>query len=175
VGTAVTKYLKGGRPHPFGLAINFVTMDDFELEPAKGDRYIEESDLSAEEVEGEEVVDEAKTKSAFHVSGVSLFGGRELHEDGTPHYHAVMSFDHKEHWPDARKKLTIDGDTSAIRIEKPQPRQKVSDFLETRWHIAPRTGTRLERCCHWKDLSLSRGSGSGKESSTSRTRRRLGI
>jgi len=41
-----------------------------------------------------------------------------------------MSFVQKEHWPDARRKLSIDGDTSAIRIEKPQPRQPVRGFLE---------------------------------------------
>jgi len=63
-------------------------------------------------------------------AGVRMFGGRELHQDGTPHYHAVLSFAEKKHWPDAVRKLTIEGDTNAIRLEKPKPRQRIGDFLE---------------------------------------------
>lgn len=63
-------------------------------------------------------------------AGVRLFGGRELHQDGTPHYHAVLSFVDKVHWTDAVKKLSIEGDTNAIRLEKPRPRQRPHDFLE---------------------------------------------
>jgi hypothetical protein len=63
-------------------------------------------------------------------AGVRLFGGRELHKDGTPHYHVVFSFLHKVNWPDAAKKFSIEGDTNAIRFEKPKPRQRLSGFLE---------------------------------------------
>lgn len=63
-------------------------------------------------------------------AGVRLFGGRELHKDGTPHYHVVFSFLHKVNWPDAAKKFSIEGDTNAIRFEKPKPRQRLSAFLE---------------------------------------------
>ncbi len=135
-------------------------MDEFELEPAKGDRYVEDG-VSDEDGVGEEQGEDGlekgqgnyhvngkhlyvtwskskiESKDEFHEkllvvlpAGVRLFGGRELHEDGTPHYHVVMSFDHKVHWPDARRKLSLEGDTSVIRIEKPKPCQKVSDFLE---------------------------------------------
>jgi len=60
-----------------------------------------------------------------------VFGGRELHKDGTPHYHAVFKFENKVHWTDAHKHLTIQGDTTAIHIAKPRPRQRVDEFLET--------------------------------------------
>src|SRR5256885_12888405 len=50
-------------------------------------------------------------------AGVRLFGGRELHQDDTPHYHVVFSFLHKVNWPDAAKKFSIEGDTNAIRFE----------------------------------------------------------
>jgi hypothetical protein len=63
-------------------------------------------------------------------AGVRLFGGRELHKDGTPHYHVVFSFLHKVNWPDAAKKFSIEGDTNAIRFEKPKARQRLSGFLE---------------------------------------------
>jgi hypothetical protein len=62
-------------------------------------------------------------------AGVRLFGGRELHQDGTLHYHVVFSFLHKVNWPDAAK-FSIEGDTNAIRFEKPKPRRRLSDFLE---------------------------------------------
>jgi hypothetical protein len=63
-------------------------------------------------------------------AGVRLFGGRGLHQDGTPHYHVVFSFLHKVNWPDAAKKFSIEGDTNAIRFDKPKPRRRLSDFLE---------------------------------------------
>jgi hypothetical protein len=63
-------------------------------------------------------------------AGVRLFGGRGLHQDGTPHYHVVFSFLHKVNWPDAAKKFSIEGDTNTIRFEKPKPRGGLSDFLE---------------------------------------------
>ena len=131
-------------------------MSDFEDIPAVGDASVDEE---REDTPSEDDVLEEKTggkyrfngkyiyatwaksrideKEVFHQkllailpAGVRLFGGRELHKDGTPHYHVVMSFSDKQHWPDAVKKLTIEGDTSAIRLDKPKPRQKVSGFLE---------------------------------------------
>ena len=63
-------------------------------------------------------------------AGVRMFGGRELHQDGTPHYHVVFSFTEKVHWRDAAKRFAIEEDTNAIRFEKPRARQRVSDFLE---------------------------------------------
>ncbi|KAL8912120.1 MAG: hypothetical protein Q9171_002836 [Xanthocarpia ochracea] len=63
-------------------------------------------------------------------SNIQYFGGRVLHQDGTPHYHVVIKFDNKVHWPDAAKHLRIEGDTNAIRIETPRSRQPVGPFLE---------------------------------------------
>ena len=63
-------------------------------------------------------------------AGVRMFGGRELHQDGTPHYHVVFSFLNKVHYRDAAKRFSIPGDTNAIGFEKPKVRQRVSDFLE---------------------------------------------
>ena len=61
---------------------------------------------------------------------VRLFSGRELHQDGTPHYYIVFSFDEKVHWRDTVKRFSIEGDTNTIRFKKPKVRQRVSDFLE---------------------------------------------
>ena len=67
--------------------------------------------------------------------GVKLFGGKELHDDGTPHYHVVIEFERRVHWRNAREKFMIrhdDGevDTSAIRIVCPYRGQSVEQFLE---------------------------------------------
>ena len=59
-----------------------------------------------------------------------MFGGRELHQDGTPYYHVVFSFSEKVHWRDAAKRFSIEGDTSAIRFEKLKRGQRRSDFLQ---------------------------------------------
>ena len=81
-------------------------------------------------------------------AGVRLFGGRELHQDGTPHYHVVFSFLEKVHWPDAAKKFSMEGDTTAIRFEKPKPRQRVSDFLENTMAYCAKDGDTFgERLC----------------------------
>jgi len=63
-----------------------------------------------------------------------IFSGKELYQDGNPHYHAVMRFPYKVYWKDARKKLMITGsdgdiDTRAIRIVVPDEMESVSDFL----------------------------------------------
>ncbi|KAL8876958.1 MAG: hypothetical protein Q9198_004933 [Flavoplaca austrocitrina] len=57
------------------------------------------------------------------------FGCRELHEDGTPHYHVACRFARKTHWSDALGHLRMEGDTEAVRIEQPKPRQPVRLFL----------------------------------------------
>ncbi|KAG0634723.1 hypothetical protein HOY80DRAFT_1140463 [Tuber brumale] len=76
-------------------------------------------------------------KEEFHLKLASsnkeilqLYGGRELHEDGTPHYHAVIRFAHRVNWPDARAKFHLADDTEAIKIRVPQPRQPINRFLE---------------------------------------------
>jgi len=81
-------------------------------------------------------------------AGVRMFGGRELHEDGTPHYHVVFSFADRVHWPDAAKKFSIEGDTNAIRFEKLKPHQRVSDFLENTMAYCSKDGDTFgERLC----------------------------
>ena len=148
-----------GAPAPGCAAIILVTMDDFAGIPPLGDTFAYASDeetksVSDEEEAGEEAGDgkyhingkhiyvtwsksKIDSKEEFHEkllamlpAGVRMFGGRELHEDGTPHYHVVFSFPDRVHWRDAAKKFWIEGDTNAIRFEKPKPRQRVSDFLE---------------------------------------------
>ena len=134
-------------------------MDDFAGIPSLGDKFAYASDeetklISDEEETGEDAGDgkyrfngkhiyvtwsksKIELKEEFHEklvamlpAGVRMFGGRELHQDGTPHYHVVFSFAEKVHWRDAAQKFAIEGDTNAIRFEKPKPRQRVSDFLE---------------------------------------------
>ena len=63
-----------------------------------------------------------------------IFGARELHRDGSPHYHAAFRFRTAVHWPDARKRFMLvapDGkvDTTAIRIIVPDKREDGSHFL----------------------------------------------
>ena len=61
---------------------------------------------------------------------IQYFGGRNLHQDGTPHYHVVFQFEKKVHWPDAIKHLRIVADTNAICIRKPRPCKPIGPFLE---------------------------------------------
>jgi Geminivirus Rep catalytic domain len=130
-------------------------MSDFENVPAAADLCL--LDELDEEVESELEEDEEtkkwrsngkhiyvtwskskiEEKEVFHqkllailLPGVRLYGGREKHQDGTPHYHVVMSFLHKVNWPDAASEFHIEGDTNALRFEKPKPRQKLAGFLE---------------------------------------------
>ena len=134
-------------------------MADFEGIPALGDSCVDEVE-EMEEIESGEESDgcsdtggkyrfngkhiyvtwsksKVESKDEFHEklvtmmpSGVRMFGGRELHQDGTPHYHVVFSFAEKVHWADAAKRFSIEGDTNAIRFEKLKPGQRLSDFLE---------------------------------------------
>ncbi len=149
-------------------------MADFADIPAAGDSYVDEELEGV--VAGDEVLEEEKDgkwrfngkyiyvtwskskieeKEVFHQkllallpAGVRMFGGRELHEDGTPHYHVVFSFTEKVHWPDAAKKFSIEGDTNAIRFEKPKQRQRISDFLENTQAYCSKDGDTFgERLC----------------------------
>ncbi len=172
--------------------IILVTMSDFEDIPAAGDAVVDEE---REDTPSEDGVLEEKEpgkwrfngkhiyatwskskideKEVFHQkllailpAGVQLFGGRELHKDGTPHYHVVMSFLHKVNWPDAVKKFTIEGDTNAIRFEKPKPGQRFSGFLENTMTYSARDGDTFgERLClegavaeqkkrKWQDIAV---------------------
>jgi hypothetical protein len=62
--------------------------------------------------------------------GSQIFGGKEFHEDGNPHYHAVIKFPRRVHWTNARLKFKLEGDTDAIRIEPPRRYQNIEQFLE---------------------------------------------
>lgn len=158
-----------GAPAPGCAAIILVTMDDFAGIPPLGDTLAYASDEETKSVFDEEEVGEEggdgkyrfngkhiyvtwskskiEKKEVFHEklnailpAGVKLFGGRKLHEDGTPHYHVVFSFTEKVHWRDAAKKFSIEGDTNAIRFEKPKPRQRVSPFLENKMAYCAKDG-----------------------------------
>jgi hypothetical protein len=72
--------------------------------------------------------------------GVRVFGGRELDAQGTPIYHAVISFVKKMHWPDAAKKFSIDGQTKGIGFAKPKPRHRAGDFWESSVAYCARDG-----------------------------------
>src|SRR5687767_2722939 len=71
-------------------------------------------------------------------STLEIFGSKELHEDGTPHYHAVMRFGKKPHWRKARKNfavwIDVDGervvDTHSIYIRTKKPREPEARFLQ---------------------------------------------
>jgi hypothetical protein len=157
MGSVVTVDMKGGSP-PVCLAVIQVTMDDFADIPAAGDACVSEAESEEQKCDGSEGgVEEGDGKYRFNGKniyvtwskskidskeefneklltilpvGVRYFGGRELHQDGTPHYHVVFSFLNKVHWPDAVKKFSIEGDTNAIRLVKPKRGQRVVDFLE---------------------------------------------
>jgi len=67
-------------------------------------------------------------------SGIEIFGGKELHRDGNPHYYAVLRFPYRVNWQDARRKLMVPGpdgdvDTEAIWIVVPDKTESVGDFL----------------------------------------------
>ena len=82
------------------------------------------------------------------LSGVRYFGGRELHEDGTPHYYVVFQFEGKVHWSDVLQKFSIEGDINAIRIEKPRPRQSPRGFIENTMAYCSKDGNTFgERLC----------------------------
>jgi hypothetical protein len=64
-----------------------------------------------------------------------LYGSKELHKDGVPHYHVVIRFPYRVHWTDARRQLMLildDGsvDTQSIRIELPQAGESEHEFIQ---------------------------------------------
>src|ERR1700742_3125559 len=59
-----------------------------------------------------------------------VYGSKELHVDGSPHYHAVVLLSDGVTLMDARETLTFPGDTDGIRIEKQEPPQSLDEFLE---------------------------------------------
>lgn len=71
--------------------------------------------------------------------GVSMeiFGSKELHEDGTPHYHVVVRFSKKVYWKKAREMFSVRtwdkgkwlSDTHSIFIRKKPAKEEVGKFL----------------------------------------------
>lgn len=77
--------------------------------------------------------------SATERVAVEIFGRKELHEDGTPHYHVVLKFSKRVHWRKAREKLAVwivvDGrrviDTESIYIRKKSEWETGVKFLQS--------------------------------------------
>lgn len=75
--------------------------------------------------------------SAERTATVEIFGSKELHQDGTPHYHVVVRFSPRVHWENARDKLAmwidVNGervaDTRSIRICTKKTREPSEKFL----------------------------------------------
>ncbi|KAH8203902.1 hypothetical protein TruAng_001966 [Truncatella angustata] len=71
-------------------------------------------------------------------SKVEIFGARELHADGHPHYHVVMRFETKVHWKNSYSRFAAQFEeggelrqvATSIRIEKPDPGEHPKRFLE---------------------------------------------
>lgn len=69
---------------------------------------------------------------------VEIFGSKELHEDGVPHYHVVLRFSKKVHWRKAREKLAVtiekDGerviDTQSIYIRRKRQGETQEKWLQ---------------------------------------------
>ena len=62
--------------------------------------------------------------------GTSIYDCHELHQSGESHYHFVLRFPAKVHWPNGRRKFYIEGNTESIRIENPRPSQPIRKYLE---------------------------------------------
>ncbi|WQF90186.1 Putative geminivirus AL1 replication-associated protein, CLV type [Colletotrichum destructivum] len=67
-----------------------------------------------------------------------LYGGQELHQDVTSHYHVVMAFSERPHWRNAREKFAVsvpvnggsEVDTLSIRIQPLKRGETPSHFLD---------------------------------------------
>lgn len=78
----------------------------------------------------------ARSRATHNVS-VEMFGSREFHEDGVPHYHVLLRFSRTIYWPKARKELSVwiivDGhreiDTESIYIRKKKAEEPEDKFL----------------------------------------------
>ena len=70
---------------------------------------------------------------------VEVFGSKELHEDGVPHYHVMLRFEPRVHWRKARQNFSVwidvDGnrevDTCSIFIRKKPEREPAETFLKS--------------------------------------------
>jgi hypothetical protein len=62
--------------------------------------------------------------------GTEVYGSKELHVDGSPHYHAVVLLSDGVTLVDARETLTFPGDTEAVRVVTPADEQSMEDFLK---------------------------------------------
>ena len=68
---------------------------------------------------------------------VEVFGAKELHEDGRPHYHVILRFTPAVAWRHAREKLyvyiDVDGnrrvDTTAINVKKRSLKEPLAKFV----------------------------------------------
>lgn len=66
--------------------------------------------------------------------GTLMFGCKEFHKDGVPHYHAVLGFPKEVYWEDALSRFRLrmqcgEVDTRSIRIRVPYRAQAVEQFL----------------------------------------------
>jgi hypothetical protein len=79
--------------------------------------------------------------------GTRMYGSKELHEDGTPHYHVVMKFPCAVQWNDARSELMLiapDGkvDTESINIQLLDRKTDTREtFLENAQSYVEKCGT----------------------------------
>ena len=96
-----------------------------------------------------------KQLTALLPAGVRIFDDRELHQDDTLQYRVVFSFAHKVYWLYAAKKFSIEGDTNAVRVEKPEPRVPVSGFLNRRSALCSGDGVTFGE--RWWLIGRSRG------------------
>ncbi|KJZ68775.1 hypothetical protein HIM_11832 [Hirsutella minnesotensis 3608] len=86
----------------------------------------------------ESLADSLPRVSATKKVAVEIFGSKEVHQDGTPHYHVVLRFSKKIHFRKAREKLFVwiikDGqrvvDTESIYIRKKPAWESPSKFLQ---------------------------------------------
>lgn len=70
---------------------------------------------------------------------LEVYGCKELHEDGKPHYHVLLRFNPRVHWPKARERffvwIDVDGkaevDTESIYIVKRHPDEPAVKFMQS--------------------------------------------
>lgn len=78
----------------------------------------------------------ARHWATYNVS-VEIFGSKEMHECGIPHYHVVLRFSRKVYWPKARRELAVwilvngrrQVDTDSIYIRKKKAEESEGKFL----------------------------------------------
>ena len=78
----------------------------------------------------------AQDRATSNVS-VKLFGSKELHDSGIPHYHVAIQFSQKIYWPNARQMLSVwiivngrrEIDTRSIFIKTQKPEDTAMKFL----------------------------------------------